>query len=341
MKQRELWLDYLRAFACILVTIGHLLMSFQDAGIIKDTSISSVFISFLYCFHVFIFFFCSGYLFQKGKDKFSTHGKAFLSRLTKTVDFLVLYILFSGVTFLIKTLFSSEVNSSVEYNFIEVIAQHPLNQMWYLYAISIIFLCAHLMRSETSAWIILGIAATLKIIICIPGVNALIPIPASYIFSNLIWFVLGQLLAFKQLKLNSILSFSVAAVFITLFVLSTVFSWNCSFLSAILTLLGITGSAGIIYTLTKNKEKLSWFWKYISKYMLQIYLLHTIFAAGVRIVLIKIGITHIIPHLIAGLAVSFVCPIICAVIAQRIPVLNIFFFPTKTIKQLFAKRARL
>ena len=57
MKYREPWLDYLRAFACILVALGHLLMSFQDAHIIQKGWPASIFIELIYCFHVYIFFF--------------------------------------------------------------------------------------------------------------------------------------------------------------------------------------------------------------------------------------------------------------------------------------------
>ena len=70
--KRELWLDYSRAFACILVAVGHLLMSFKDAGIISENIFVDFLISFIYLFHVYVFFFCSGYLFQKSFEKQKT-----------------------------------------------------------------------------------------------------------------------------------------------------------------------------------------------------------------------------------------------------------------------------
>ncbi|MBQ8696647.1 MAG: acyltransferase, partial [Clostridia bacterium] len=109
--RRELWLDYLRAFACILVTLGHLLMSLEDADVIKNVAFSSAFVSFIYCFHVYIFFFCSGYLFQKSHKGQLRWTDTLIPRLEKCINFLILYVVFSGITYVIKVAFSSDVNS--------------------------------------------------------------------------------------------------------------------------------------------------------------------------------------------------------------------------------------
>ena len=79
---------------------------------------------------------------------------------------------------------------------------------------------------------------------------------------------------------------------------------------------------------------------YIAKYILQIYLLHSISAAGIRILLFNAGITHIRPHFVLGVVFSFVIPILCAMIAKRIPCLNIVFFPVQTVKILLHKEKR-
>ena len=63
--ERKLWLDYTRAFACILVSLGHMFMGLEDAGLINDNLLLDLFIRTIYHFHVFVFLFCSGYLFQK------------------------------------------------------------------------------------------------------------------------------------------------------------------------------------------------------------------------------------------------------------------------------------
>lgn len=334
MKHREYWLDYLRSFACVLVTVGHLLMSFQEAHILPSALVVPVFIDFIYCFHVYIFFFCSGYLFQGIKENENYSKRTYVYQMEKCVDFLLLYTFFSGITYAIKVVFSSDVNSAVEYSFLETLARHPINQMWYLYAMSTIYLFARQMDSNKSAYFVTAFALLIKMIASAPAFATVIPIPISYLCHNMIWFVIGQLFAYMQIELTKDISVLIAVLFIALYIIRSVCDVSSDVINAMLTLLGILASSGIIRYLTKNKEVTSGIWRYISKYMLQIYLLHTIFAAGIRIVLLKIGVTNVWPHLILGLFVSFAMPVLCAIIAERIRLLNIFFFPIRTIKSL-------
>ena len=338
MKSREYWLDYLRAFACILVTVGHLIMSFQDALILPDGSAVPVLIDLIYCFHVYIFFFCSGYLFQNVRENINHTKRTYVYQIEKCVDFLIVYVFFSGVTYAIKVVFSSDVNNAVEYNFLETLTKHPINQMWYLYAISTIYLFAHHIHSEKSVYIVSAFALLIKILVGIPAFAAVIPVPIKYLCQNMIWFVIGQLFAYKQIEPTWSISVLLALLFIALFIFKSVFDISSDVLNAMLTLLGILASEGIIRYLTKNKGATSGIWKYISKYMLQIYLLHTIFAAGIRIVLLKIGVTNVWPHLILGLLFSFIMPVLFAIIAERIGFLNVFFFPVKTFKSIYIKK---
>ena len=291
-----------------------------------------MFIDFIYCFHVYIFFLCSGYLFQKQKPK------SFVFRIEKFVNFLCLYIIFSGITYIVKIIFSSAVNSPVSNSFLEILLFEPINQMWYLYAIAAIFLFSKFIDSQKTAYILFGISLILKIA-CIVGLKEFLPVPINYLFENMVWFVLGQLLAYRQLKLGKTVSVIFTVLFIALFVVKTLFPF--SWLDPILTFLGVMGSAGIVYNLTKNKAGVTGPWLYLSKYMLQIYLLHTICAAGIRAVLLKLGISHILPHALLGLVFSFVVPVICAVIAEKISFLNILFFPVKTIKKLCQKKKKV
>ncbi len=334
MKTREYWIDYLRALACVLVTIGHLLMSFQEADIIGDKMVVPTFINLIYCFHVYIFFFCSGYLFQTKQPKTCFY------RIEKCVNFLCLYIIFTGITYVTKIIFSSSVNSTIDHSFFETLLKYPINQMWYLYAISVVFLFSKFIDSEKSAYFVLGISFLLKIIsICV--IDWVIPIPINYLFENMIWFVAGQLFVYKKIVLSKRTTVILALLFIVLFACRTVYALDSRSLNAMLTLLGVGASIGIVYSLTKKRTAIRSVWKYLAKYMLQIYLLHTICAAGIRAVLFRFGISHIIPHIVLGLIFSFVVPVVCAIIAERLWFLNIFFFPIKTIGERLSNRKRI
>lgn len=335
MKYREPWLDYLRAFACILVALGHLLMSFQDAHIIQKGWPASIFIELIYCFHVYIFFFCTGYLFQNRKQK--AIREIFAYKTERSADFLVLYVVFSGITYVTKLVFSSDVNTAVEYTFFVTLLKHPINQMWYLYAISVIYLFAYPIQTKKAEKIIVCTAFIFKILVSIPAFNSVIPVPVNYLFQNMIWFVMGQVFAHRKIELNKSVSLAFIFLFVIIFALKSIFAVESNMLNIVLAFLGIVASTGTIIVLTKNKTTITGPMKYIAKYMLQIYLLHTICAAGIRIILLKAGITHIAPHFALGIVFSFVLPMTCAMVAERIKFLNIIFFPIKSVKHFFGK----
>lgn len=333
MKERELWLDYLRGFACILVALGHLFMSFQKSAI-QDTWLISYGIDLLYHFHVYIFFFCSGYLLQKSFQKY-TDGRLFVrEKLLRALEFLIVYILFSGITFAIKTILSDQVNSPESHSFLAVLVKYPINQMWYLYAICIITLFTPMLKTERAANGCLLASLVLKIVVCIPACNSAIPIPISYLFQHQIWYVLGSLWAYKKITVRKWLVAVFAVTFVTVSTAAFIRGFENAFLDILLTFTGVVATAELCRLIT-GKTKMFIGWKLVAKYMLQIYLLHTIFAAGIRIVLLKLGINSFWIHLPFGIVFSIVPAVVCGLIADRIKFLNVFFYPVKTIRKRF------
>ena len=70
----------------------------------------------------------------------------------------------------------------------------------------------------------------------------------------------------------------------------------------------------------------------MNKYSFQIYLLHTIFTAGTRVVLMRVGVNQWYIHLVAGCVLGLAFSVIAAIIAEKIKILNICFFPSKMLK---------
>ena len=56
----------------------------------------------------------------------------------------------------------------------------------------------------------------------------------------------------------------------------------------------------------------------LAKYTMPIFLMHTLFAAPLRTVLFKVGIHNAIGHVILGIAISFIGPMIAAVIMKKL-----------------------
>ena len=70
---------------------------------------------------------------------------------------------------------------------------------------------------------------------------------------------------------------------------------------------------------------------FLAKYTMPIFLMHTIFAAGIRSVLFKLGITNSIIHILFGLIITFIGPVIAAVIMEKTH-LDFLLYPLKYIK---------
>ena len=330
--KRENWLDSARAFACILVALGHLLKSLQEAAI-SDGTLSAYGVQMLYHFHVYIFFFCSGFLFFRSFARCDRQA-CIRKKLFRCVDFLLVYILFSGITYLTKTLFSGDVNTPVEHSFWQTLLLHPINHMWYLYAIAVITLCTPAVKTDRGCWILLGVSLGLKLLLCLPGVRGVIPVPLIYLADHELWFALGVFWAKKELRLKKWMAFTLLAVFIEVGTAGFVWQLRHPLLNVLLTFTGVVGCAELFHSFTKRQGKLPAVWRLVSEHMLPIYLLHTIFAAGIRIVLLRLGVRTVWIHLPIGLLFGISMPIVCALIARRTKVLEIVFYPSKTLSRL-------
>lgn len=333
--KRELWLDYLRAFACILVTLGHLANSFIDAHFVSENGLLSVFVQIIYHFHVYIFYFCSGYLFQASFQTLDAKA-AWKKRCIRVLDLLVPYIFFSFITYAIKIILSGSVNTPVDHSFLDTLINYPINQMWFLYALIIITFVTPVIHTPAALSVLLIISIAFRLIRMLFSIQ--FPAAVDYLLSNEIWYVLGMVFYIKKIKLSKAVSATLLIVFISLCLIEVCSSYQHPLMSLALTAAGILACVGFSRLIGDRRKTLSAFWRYTSKYMLQIYLLHTICAAGIRIVLMKLNIENLAIHTLAGLIFSFPVPIVCAVIAERIPLFNTVFFPSKSFKAIFPSR---
>lgn len=64
-KQREIWVDNVKVFACVLVVLGHFFQSMIKSDVLPANDLYQWFNQMIYYFHVPLFFICSGYLYQK------------------------------------------------------------------------------------------------------------------------------------------------------------------------------------------------------------------------------------------------------------------------------------
>jgi len=332
-SKREIWVDNVKVIACILVALGHFFQSMTKSGILPADDLYNWFNDTIYCFHVPLFFVCSGYLYQKLSvvHDFGTWGK---NVAKKALALGVPYFVFSFLIWAVKNVFSGSVNEETG-GLVDTLFIHPIAPCWYLYTLFFIFVITLTFKNKVAALCGLMIALVFKMI-SLTGWECDIYI-VSKILDNEIWFVIGMCIytfGFQKIFKNKkwlTAGFGCLAVFIALSVLVYILELNFYGVSFLIGLLGCA-SVVLIISIIYAGDKQSRFFGFLAEYTMPIFLMHTLFAAALRIVLLKVGIDNAIIHIVFGIAISFIGPIIAGLIMKKIKYLEFFMYPGKFIK---------
>ena len=328
-KQREIWIDNVKVIACILVVLGHFFQSMTKANVLAANNLYQWFNQTIYYFHVPLFFICSGYLYQKLSvvNNVNSWGRNVLKKL------LVLgvpYFTFSIVTWILKTLFSTSVNSQIG-GLKDTLVFHPASPYWYLYALFFLFLITPTFQSKNRAIIGLIIALIFKAFEFLGGGIQVI----SYVLSNEIWFVIGMCMSIFGLKnylAKKKLGMPILSgvMFLLLSMLVYMLDIDCGGISF---LLGLIACYSVIMTIGKvyENKRQSVVFGVLAKYTMPVFLMHTLFAAPLRTVLFKLGIQNAWIHVLLGILISFIGPMMAAVIMKKTKWLEFFLYPGKFI----------
>lgn len=332
-KIRYYWIDNIKFAACVLVVLGHFYMSMVQSEILPDNSIYNFLIQSVYTFHVPLFFICSGFLYQKSNK---VHSLKSWSRnaLDKLLNLGVPYFTFSIITLLFKTVFSDYVNNQ-ESGFLNSLFINPIAPYWYLYALFFLFLLVPCVNSKKQANILLAVAVSAKILnIVLHDLDFDTP----YLFSltsRFIWFAIGMWLAVCEIDMKTKKSQIIMGIsFAAAFALSAAFYSKQNTMESLKTVIGILFVISIIIlSQTANNSFINKISFKFSEYFMPVYLMHTIFSAGIRAILFKIGITNSAVHILFGITAGFLLPILVYWIAKKIPVLQFFFYPKRAIQR--------
>ena len=151
-----------------------------------------------------------------------------------------------------------------------------------------------------------------------------------------IWFVLGMCLSIFEIP-NSIRSFgksqTIGVALFAVFVVVSFATYDVE-MAAVAFGMGLIACVAVLTQVIAGENKLTKcrLIKWLSRYTLPIFLLHTIFAAGLRSVLFKLGINSAVMHISCGLTISFVGPIIAAEIMKRVKCLDFLLYPGRYLK---------
>ncbi len=97
--------------------------------------------------------------------------------------------------------------------------------------------------------------------------------------------------------------------------------------------LGLLACAAVILLVAGFEERSGKMMCFLAKYTMPIFLMHTLFAAPLRSVLLKIGIANAAVHVALGLGISFAGPIIAAWIMKKTKWMDFFMYPNKILKK--------
>ena len=96
--------------------------------------------------------------------------------------------------------------------------------------------------------------------------------------------------------------------------------------------LGVMACSAVIFLVAAYEGKNRKVMGFLAKYTMPIFLMHTLFAAPTRAVLLKIGVTNVAAHVALGLGISFAGPIVAAWVLKKTKYLEFFLYPNKVIK---------
>ena len=329
VRTREKWVDDVKVIACILVVLGHFFQSMTKANILPENDLYGWFNTTIYYFHVPLFFICSGYLYQK-YSKVNSVDSWCKNVAKKALALGIPYATFTTATWVLKKVFSSSVNDQIG-GLGDTLLLHPTAPYWYLYALFFIFLVTPTFSSVKSAAVGLIVALAAKVLILPGGGYSVYAV--STVLSNEIWFVIGMsICSFNvQLKGRKIQG----TIFGLLFVILSIVVYTAKISgSAISFAIGLLACVAVIMLVAGFEEKFGRGMKLLAKYTMPIFLMHTLFAAPLRSILMKIGIENAVIHVVLGLVISFAGPIIAAWIMKKTKWLEFFLYPNKFIRKV-------
>ncbi|RGB90564.1 acyltransferase family protein [Faecalibacterium prausnitzii] len=328
IRTREKWVDDVKVIACILVVLGHFFQSMTKANILPASDLYKWFNTTIYYFHVPLFFICSGYLYQK-YSKVNSVGSWCKNVAKKALALGVPYATFTIATWVLKKVFSSSVNDQIG-DLGDTLFLHPTAPYWYLYALFFIFLVTPTFSSVKAAAVGLIIALAAKVLILTGGGYSIYAV--SIVLSNEIWFVLGMSICALNVSLKGRkvrgtiggLLFTILSVAVYMMGIRN---------DAVSFAMGLLACVAVILMVADYEAKFGKCMDFLAKYTMPIFLMHTLFAAPTRSVLLKMGVKNAVVHVVLGVSISFAGPILAAWIMKKTKWLEFFVYPNKFIKR--------
>lgn len=337
-KERMHWLDIAKGIAIIAVTMGHVVASYQNSGLLLNATGLNFIYSFIESFQMPLFFTISGYLFQVS-DKPNTNIKSRIIR--KVSSYGLPYIIFSVGFWFLKAVTSSYVNTKLDISDLILIPLYPINFMWFIYALLVCTIIGILLNSLSinkkliliSSFILMQILPYISKLSVLNEINFV----GTIFYQVLNWFFYFYIGAYagtsfmqwlKKTEKNKKL-FILNGVAMTVLV-TTYFILNVEgpVINTVKALLCTTFFLQLSYHISRS----SWL-EYVGRNSFPIYLMHTLIIAFTRITMDKLGIGVVDGwiHLFVCTITGVVIPLVIFKISQNIWIIDFCFYPNRYI----------
>lgn len=326
--ERNVLVDKLKGYACFLVLFGHVIMGIRLSGIAIPSFFQGV-EQFIWSFHVALFLFLSGVVYRiTGEWRGKKTKLRFL--LHKLLSLGVPYVVFSAIYIAINSLVGS-TNTQSSLSDILTIWRTPVAQYWFLYALFFLFCIWAALSGVVKNWLITLLVVAIGYLAPLLGLSLGC---FDVVFSSALAFGTGTFVTLSILtKPSTPVKCAVIFTHLVLGILCVITGTiEKPLVKELMLLLGIWSSI-LLISLLQDVKPISRFLTFVNRYSFQIYLLHTIFTAGTRILLLRLGIAQWYLHVLLGTVLGLACSVVAAELANRIPFLNFFFFPTKKRKK--------
>lgn len=302
IRPRVGWVDSARGIGIVLVVAGHALGGLIDSPVGRDAAGFRPLFLAIYTFHMPLFLLLSGLLVP---DRLGRGRGPFLRAQLPGVAWP--YFLWSIVQFSLIFALGSWVNRPIGAYWPNVLALpwHPVSQFWFLYALFWMHGLAALVlpRGGAGALLALGLAAKLA------AATLVMPVPVKLVANHFVWYALGTALAgMAPRRICAVLLGAAAAggalVAMAVFAPLPGLLWVLAMppaLAASAELAGhawqmavmpvaLVGVAAVIALAAAPRLAASALLAGLGRRTMAVFVLHVMFVAGARIVLVRLGL---------------------------------------------------
>ena len=253
-------------------------------------------------------------------------------RLIEKLHLGVPYFTFSIITLVLKIVFSSEVNNQAT-PILRTLFIEPIAPYWYLYTLFFLFCIVPYFKDKQLMKKIFVGAVFFKVLYVVWLCNFNLPDIVNKILANLVWFLLGMLISEIYMSKTLIKDWMNVVILGVGLGISWIYYSKPLENNVLQFVIGSCMIFPILYFfMSISPDKEGRFVHKLNQYFMPVYVLHTIIAAMLRSILLKIGIANFLLHFSIELIASILIPIVIYEIASKNWILLFWFEPVKALK---------